>query len=461
MKPFLLLVCLLILASAANAQTHIRISAPKYKGETLILCKYDNYVTKKEKELAKCEIDSIGNAYVAVDIDAVQYVFMRYEKLIYYFFVEPDSDINVIFAEKELLSEKEKLNPFFEPLYIAAKVTAKNSSNISLQLLDIDGKSDEIILAVVKNKKEKDRHFKDSLLNVLKNSLDDYSNEFVNSYAKYRIASIEYLFKLKSVRDLQYEYFVGKPILYRNPAYCELFNHINEKYFLHRTQQAQGNVFRQAVNRGNLSAIRKLLSQNADLQDKDFCDFLILHNAYNEFYDSNFSRSALLSIVDSIAQETENNDNKILAEDISNAIVNLLAGYFPPDFELYDMQGNKKSLKSFAGKYLYLGFFSVNSYGCIQDFYLMKHLAEKFGNKVHFVSICIDTKDDIENFIKTEQYDIDWTFLLCYNNKNIIKEYDVRTFPTYYLIDRSGKLLQSPAPSPSEDIYQIFEKLSD
>jgi peroxiredoxin len=441
-----------------RSQTHIRISAPKYKGDVLTLCRYDNYITKKEKKLAECKIDSAGNSSVIVDIDDIQYVFMHYEKLIYYFFVEPNSDINVTFSEKELLDEKEKLNPFFEPLSISASVTATKGDNLNQQLIDIDSKSDDAILAVAKNKKENDRHFKDSLLTVFKNSLNDSDNEFVNDYAKYRVASLEYLFKLKPLKNLQTEYFADKPVLYTNPAYCELFNHINDKYFLHRTQQAQGNAFRQAVNKGNLVEIRKILSQNDYLSNKDFCDFLILQNACNEFYDSNFSRSALLEIVNSVAKDAST-ENKIIAEDVRSAIVNLLAGYSPPDFELFDMQGNKKSLQAFFGKYVYLGFFSVNSYGCIKDFYLMKQLAKKFGEKISFVSICIDSKDDIENFIKEEQ--INWTFLLCDNSKDIIKEYDVRTFPTYYLIDKNGKLLKSPAPSPSEDIYQIFEELKD
>jgi peroxiredoxin len=456
MKFFLLFACSLFSVLNAYSQTQIKIFAPKYKGEILTLCIYDNYITKNEKIIAKCEIDSAGNSDIIVDIDNVQYVFMNYEKLVYYFFIKPNSSINVVFSEKEQFSNKERLNPFFEPMHIAANVTSANDGNFNQQLMDIDNKSDNIILTVAKNKKETDRHFKDSLLNVFINSLVLSNDEFVNDYTKYRIAALEYLFKLKPLKDLQTEYFANKPILYQNPAYCELLNQINEKYFLHRTQQAQGNVFRQAINKGNLAEIRKILNQNEYLQNDDFCDFLILQNTYNEFYDSNFSRSALLEIVNSVAKETTSLYNKIIAENIRAAFIKLLAGNLPPYFELYDIHGNNKSLKSFYGKYVYLGFFSVNSYGCIQDFYLIKQLSKKFGEKIHFVSICIDDKDDVGNFMKSEK--IDWTFLLCYN-KDLIKEYDVRTFPTYYLIDKEGKLLKSPAPSPSEDIYEIFEKL--
>jgi len=40
----------------------------------------------------------------------------------------------------------------------------------------------------------------------------------------------------------------------------------------------------------------------------------------------------------------------------------------------------------------------------------------------------------------------------------VLKEYDIRAFPTYFLIGPDGKLILSPAPSPAEDFEQrLFE----
>jgi peroxiredoxin len=457
MRTFLFVFCLTIYAACLNAQTHISGSAPKYKGDELTFCCYDNYITKNEKFLAKCNVDEDGNFEVNVDISYTQYIFVRYEKLVYYFFVQPNTNIKVEFNEKELLSDKEKLNPFFEPSFIAANVINTSDSDFNNRLVEIDKGSDNVILEMVKNKKESDREFKDSLLNIFKNSVPKTENEFINNYVKYRIATLEYALKLRLFKDLQSEYFTGKPILHNNPAYCELFGQFYDKYLLHRTQQAQGKGFKEAINKANLSKIREVLSKNDELANADFCELLILQNAFNEFYDSNFSRPAILKIVDYIAEQTSNSNNKKIATDIRNKITKLLAGYAPPNFQLPNLQAETKSINSFAGKYIYLGFFSVNSYGCIQDFYLINRLAKKFGKKIQFVSICVDKQKDIENFVKTEKFN--WTFLVCNNQAELLKEYDIRTFPTYYLIDTSGKLLKSPAPSPSEGIDAVFEEL--
>jgi peroxiredoxin len=382
---------------------------------------------------------------------------MHFEKLTYYFFVQPNSNIIVEFDEKKMFDTKEKFNPFIEPAFIAAKVRDTSDGGFNSQIIDIDNKSDKIILAVARQKKEDDRRFKDSLLNVFKNSIMKSEYEFVNNYTKYRIAVIKYLFKSMPAKDFNNEYFTNKPVQFQNPAYCELLNIIYEKYLLHRTQQSQGNIFRQAINKGNLSAIKEMLNNDTFVFSDNFCDVVILQNAFNEFYDSNFSRSALLMIIDSVANKTTNAEIKKIALDIHNTIVKLLVGYSPPNFDLRDIAGNLKSLKSFADKYIYLGFFSVNSYGCIQDFHLINRLAKKFNNKIHFVSICIDTEADVKNFIISENFN--WTFLLYDNKSDLLKSYDVRTFPTYYLIDKNGKLLKSPAPSPSENIENIFNEI--
>jgi hypothetical protein len=41
----------------------------------------------------------------------------------------------------------------------------------------------------------------------------------------------------------------------------------------------------------------------------------------------------------------------------------------------------------------------------------------------------------------------------------IIDQYDVRAYPTYYLIGPSGKLQMSPAPSPAEGFESQLFKL--
>ena len=38
----------------------------------------------------------------------------------------------------------------------------------------------------------------------------------------------------------------------------------------------------------------------------------------------------------------------------------------------------------------------------------------------------------------------------------MVADYDVRSYPTYYLVDPEGKLLLSPAPGPQEGLGRVL-----
>lgn len=456
MRKIIIIFLLIFSATQLNAQIQIDGYAPKYKGKTFSFFKYDDYITHTETELAKCTVDDDGKFSVSLDIADIEYIYTSAGKYVFYFFGQPKSSIKLEISEREEKTESEKLNPFFEPLYVAAKVDATSDNGFNNQLISIDNASDKTMLAAMTSKNES-REFRDSLLNAFKNSIANTDNSFAAEYAKYRTATIEYNLKLKTLGRLQHEYFVGKSILYNNPAYCELYNKLHEKYFLHLSQRKQGKVFKRAVNQSMLNEVENILRGDSSLLNNDFRQLMILQNAYNEFYDSNFSRSALLQIIDSVGVVSSNINNKKIAKNIRAKITQLLAGYYPPKFELNDLNGKTYTLESFRGKYLYLGFFSVNSYGCLQDLFLIDKLTKKYGEKIQFVSICIDNPEDITNFLRIEKFD--WIFLSHAKQPDMLKNYDIRTYPTYYLIDKDGKLLESPALSPNENVEAVFENL--
>jgi len=62
----------------------------------------------------------------------------------------------------------------------------------------------------------------------------------------------------------------------------------------------------------------------------------------------------------------------------------------------------------------------------------------------------------LRKFLTSNKYD--WKFLLYDRQPEVLKQYDIRAYPTYFLIGPDGKLILSPAPSPSEDFEsRLFE----
>jgi len=71
-----------------------------------------------------------------------------------------------------------------------------------------------------------------------------------------------------------------------------------------------------------------------------------------------------------------------------------------------------------------------------------------------------------EDFEKTYEYlkenKCKWLFLSHENDPDVLKKYDIKAYPTYFFIDKEGKLALSPAQSPTQDIEtQILRILKE
>ena len=89
---------------------------------------------------------------------------------------------------------------------------------------------------------------------------------------------------------------------------------------------------------------------------------------------------------------------------------------------------------------------------------LLKSLAEK---KLKMLKIIIVFKENNIQAIKTFLKDVktnDIIFLHSDDSNKIIKEYDVRAFPTYFLINPAGRLSLIAAPGPAEDFESLYFK---
>jgi peroxiredoxin len=188
-------------------------------------------------------------------------------------------------------------------------------------------------------------------------------------------------------------------------------------------------------------------------------EMVILKGLHDGFFDDKFSRSALLTILDSLYFSSKVPEHLVIAQNIRNKVTHLLSGFVPAPFELYDSKGKLVKLDDFNGKYIYLNFCTTSSYTCLQEFTLLQKLYEKHKKLLEVVTICVDNdKQDLSNLLQNTGYN--WTFLHYGNKPEIVKDFDIRAYPTYFLIGPDRKLILSPAPSPRENFeVQLFKIL--
>lgn len=463
-KVFLLLQ-FLICNWTLRGSTVIEGTAADYAGVTIELLTYTNQISYTERKLSSAKVSPDGSFSFAIDITEPQLVFAHTGVYMIYMFIEPDTKYNVILPPRSDKQPQEKLNPYFEEkqAHLIIKECVKKGVSIPLQqelnfyIRSFDDYYGPYMakyaLNVATQREEADR---DSTITKIETLFPLNENQFYNSYRTYKIGFLQFMSLKNKSRAISNAYFSNKPILYGNTAYMELFNQVYDKYFVYFGRTSRGRAIYNDINiKKSISGLMKTLDSDNVLKNDTLKELVILKGIHDGFYAADFSREALLIILDSLVAESKVAVHKEIGLQIRSKVTKLLTGYNPPDFKLYDQKEKLKSLSDFKGKYTYIMFCTTQNYACITEFEQVKKLYQKHADKLNVVTILADDNfNESKKFITGKQ--LPWTFLHYGNTPEVLKEYDVRAFPTYFLISPDGKMAISPAPSPSENFELSF-----
>jgi hypothetical protein len=461
MKQLCLLLFLIIIKCNLYSNNIVTISGQDtaYKGSDIIFYKYSDGISESEIEVARCKVNNNGSFSLTFNIEEITFVYSYLGIYRVHLYAEPGSSYEIILPSRQEKELQDFLNPYYSPtiVHLATKQYDEKELNMLIRMfndaflpyynkhiLDVHNKSN--FPELDKNIDKMDKPFSSS------------KNVFFNEYRKYRYGLLRYLAFQQKSKSISDEYFKNQTVLFQNPAYMELFNKVYDKYFQHFSRTESGKRINTDIAFHNLDSLRKTLSSDSVLGTGKLLDLVILKGLHDEFYNDLYSRSALLSILDTLISTTSDIQIKNTAESIREKATKLLIGFKPPEFKLYDKDSNLVSLESLKGKYVYLNFCSCFSYACLNEFTSLKTLHDKYKDRLLIVTILLDNDENvIKSFLARSNYQ--WLFLHYGNQSTIIKDYDIRAFPTYYLIGPDGKLALSPAPSPTENFEAHFFKV--
>ena len=111
------------------------------------------------------------------------------------------------------------------------------------------------------------------------------------------------------------------------------------------------------------------------------------------------------------------------------------------DFELQDMDEEKKKLSDYRGKVVLLNFWATWCPPCVREMPSMERLHQQV-NAEDFKVIAINQMEDSDEvFAFTGQLEIDPTFEILFDNTSEVSQaYAVRGLPTTYLLDKKGNI---------------------
>ena len=467
----MLLVALAMMMFHQSVAQQVTISGndPEYAGCVLTFYAIDNYFCKNEFMLAECTVADNGNFIVHIPCRDARLIYTRLGVFHVRFFIEPDFSYEVKLPPRIDKSPEEAESIFFEEVTVYMNILSVKDSegqtvdpdkelNLQINRLDeiFNPLYDRLVIdAAVKHPAAR----LDSTINDFRKGLSPTGNRYSDDYAFYRSGLLYYAAQRSGVKYISNTYFVNKPIRYNNEAYMELFNITYDRYFMYfgRTDDA---IYETVNRQGSFSGLKRLLAQNGALPTDSLCELVILKNIYDEFYADRFSRGALLHLLDSAMVYTKIERHKALAGEIRSKITKLLRGFAPPDFSLYNHDSTLVNLQHYRGKYVYLMFCTTQNYVCLNQYELLEKLYNDHEKWLQIVIVSVDERlSDMRDFKEKSGYR--WDFLHFANDPDILKKYDVRIFPTTFLIDPEGKLVWSPAPTADDHLERsLWQELN-
>jgi peroxiredoxin len=442
-----------------SAETIFQGKVVSYGGEKLDFLTYSDMISFREMTIASCTISDSGDFKCTAGLEETRLIFIRLGVYNCIFYAEPGLIYQLQLPQKREKTEAEQMNPYFEDItiHLIARPVGTTVDR------PIPGENEDLNILIRSFNDAFNPFYYKYVVNAFTNEVDqqeikkaiqsitepfaDIHHPFFKTYMEYRLGLLQHYGARQSSSRIIDDYFKMKNVFYHNPAYMELFNEIFYDYFdAFAAENPQVNL-PLIINREiNLDKLIGTLQKEKVFSNDTLLEMVLIKNFYDCFYKDTYSKPGILILID-----------KSVISDIKQEITRLMAGTEPPPFKLYDKDSILIGLDDFQGKYIYLSFCNSFSYYCIREFELLSDLNSRHSEHLTIITILVDDNwQSMKDLLKANNFN--WTFLHYSSHPEIINEYEVKAYPSYYFIGPDGKLIASPAPSPLEGFEQYLFK---
>jgi peroxiredoxin len=180
---------------------------------------------------------------------------------------------------------------------------------------------------------------------------------------------------------------------------------------------------------------------------------VLLQELSDLFYRGDYHKEAILILLDSMEHDPVSPQFATYSRQVKEKLSSLMVGHSPPTFSLPDLNGGQWSPADFKGRYTYLFFCTPDHYGCMMEYPFLQSYHEKHSEYLNVVTIMVaEDQSKLGDFMKRNGYG--WETLFYGEQTAVLRDYQVRAFPTAYLLGPDGNLLLSPSPLPSDGFEQ-------
>lgn len=440
-----------------------------YAGVKLSFFRYTERVFDSFESLAEVKVDPSGNFSTSFDLGQTQCIYCQTPLYLAYLFAEPGKVYHISLPPLPEKKSENILNPYnIPPLWhlIPGEDTITGHPGLNAAINNFNREFEPFLdkqILRYYDPRQSSEKLDSFILASAKTGVPE-NKDYFESYLLYRLASLSFVTNQFSHADLYEKYLKDKPVRPDLPSWWEFFNLYFDGYFSSLTAKKEFTGLYSAIGSGNYSLLNGILRLDPALQNDQLREWVVLRELHTGYYANGLPLSTLRALCDSIQFTSKYPLNAAMARQLVAEASSLLPGMPPPSAVVFDISGDTLQLAGMRGKYSYIGFCSLDNIGCQKEFEYLKYFYHKYSKYLEILVILPESeKDKIESF--TEENSIPWKFRYAPDRDKIYKDYKIRAFPEFYLLDKDGKIIMSPATLPSagfeQQLFSIMKSKGD
>lgn len=457
MKSGFSILLLIFYLSSYSQQTVIYGNAPEYAGEQISFYYFNDLINRNEKELCKFDVGKDGDFSCSFDLQNITYSFVRLGVFNATVFFEPDHSYKIVFPPKKDKTEKEKLDRYFAWIEIDLGIMSEDKNELNYAIQDFDQPLNDFIdrniykirVGVLKNET-------DSLRNRLDKQFSGINNKYFIDYKKYRFAYLYYLGNMRSANPIIKEYYYQQKILFNNKAYMDSFNFLFDSFLTKFSNQEKQKCLSSSIllNHG-LDKVYSCLAKDVYLSDPGFRELVLIKGIHDSYLNNSFPQKSLESLINSIINKPILENNYRFALNLKKSLNQSDSHNMAPDFLLKDVSNKIYNLKSYKEKFIYLNILNSLDNNNKDELRLLNKMYMNNSDKLTFITISTNKIfQELKLHFSVSGYL--WNLMTPVNSNNFLNDYNVKSYPLYFLIGPNGEYILSPAPPPSESFEIQF-----
>jgi peroxiredoxin len=403
----------------------------------------------------------------SVDIQSTHCIYASYGPFECFFFVEPGASYKINLPEIAKFEDSWKTNPYFQKSRIQAEIIridkykhTKNELELNQAIREFlneyDTFSNNQLLSF--DDSEYSQQKLDSFLLCNTKAILVSDQEYYETFVFYNEGVLSFTAKKYQTEELIDKYFKNKKIRFNMPAYRQLFNLSFSNYYNYLKQKDKFKKIYTEFTRLSYHSLKEYLMQDELMENDSIFESILLHEIYNAYYSGNFNKKRMISFADSVYYTTSIPGIRTTSAYLLKRFTHLQPGFEAVNFTLKNLSSDTLSLASFKGKYLMLGFCQLENINCLKEFEYLKYLYSRHHEYLKILSVITGSSEEsVREFV--ERNNINWPVVRLEPDEQIFSDYEVKSFPLFFLIGKDGKMILSPAPNPSQGFEQQLFKI--